>query len=88
MRTQKSSLLPPLGTKLLHWGGEIFIQLCASALNLVDKKGEGNTQTQVLWIYSAVNKVLHHVCLNYGISEFSFYSLHMLQIKHFAEMIM
>lgn len=33
---------PLLGTKLLRWGGQIFIQLYANTLTLIDKKGEGN----------------------------------------------
>lgn len=34
-------LQPLLGTKLLHWGGQIFIQPHGNALTLVDKKAEG-----------------------------------------------
>ncbi|TKS72199.1 hypothetical protein D9C73_006273 [Collichthys lucidus] len=35
-----SGLQPLLGTKLLHCGGQLFIQLCANALTLVDNKGK------------------------------------------------
>lgn len=60
-----SGLPPLLGTKLLHCGGQLFIQLYANALTLVDNKGKETDELfrEVLQICSAVNEVLHHVCI-------------------------